>query len=92
MRGIFFSLLLVVNGIVLSIAAEDRSFGALGMAIVVGPIANGCLALLALLFTPWIRRLTGSSPWVHALLSLAAPAAAIVADFLLIGTMDTHGC
>ena len=91
-RGIFLSLLLVANGIVLSIAAEDRSWGALGMAIVVGPITNGCLALLSLLFTPWIRQLTDSSPRVHAVFSVAAPAVAIVADLVLIGAMDLRGC
>ena len=37
-------LLLVVNGFVLVVAAKDRSWGALGMAICVGPIANGVLA------------------------------------------------
>lgn len=84
-------LLLVVNGFVLAVAAEDRSWGALGMAICVGPIANGVLALVSLCATPWMKSAAGS-PWAHVAFSLGVPAAAIAGDFLLIMTMDLHGC
>lgn len=76
----------------LVIAAEDRSWGALWIALFLGPAVNLALALVSLACTPWMKRLTGVRTRFHALASFLVPAAMAVADFFLIGMMGLHGC
>ncbi len=81
-----------MNAVVLAHALDDRSWGALAMAIIVGPLSNLALAVLSLLCMPLVRRAFATTVRRHVLISLGIPAAAIGFDLLAILSMDLHGC
>jgi hypothetical protein len=90
---VFSALLLVGNILVLAAAWQDKSWGALWMAIVGGPILNGTLLISGLVAIPFLkRRRSHFSLARHLPLALGAPVAAAVADFFIIGSMGLHGC
>jgi hypothetical protein len=92
-RMAFLAAVVVVNLIALWLAWDDRSWGALGIAIAYGPIANGVLALASLLATPFLNRKDPLfSAGGHAALSLGIPAAAALVDAIAIFSMDLSGC
>jgi hypothetical protein len=83
----------VVNAMLLSLAALDRSFLAFGIMIVIGPITNGVLALLSLPLIPVVRRVSGGesiTPYVVA--GVLTPSSAILIDAICIMSMHLHGC
>ena len=82
-----------VNAVILALDWQDKSWVAFGMAIIVGPIANGVMARsCSLACTPWVRRAFHVSTKRSVSLALAIPPAAIAADFFIIGSMGLHGC
>ena len=96
-RGVFGMvlgvLLLVGNLLVLAAAWQDRSWGALGMAVMVGPILNGVFLISGLVAIPFLkRRRQQFSLGRHLALTLGVPIAAVVADFFIIMSMGLHGC
>lgn len=93
-RPVMFLLMIIVaiNGALLMMANEDRSWGAFGIALLVGPIANGVIMLLALVCAPGIRRSTGGPILIYVLTAIFIPFLATVCLFLFIGMMPLHGC
>jgi hypothetical protein len=84
---------LLGNAVILGIAWQDRSWGALWIELLAGPIMNGILAVISLAVTPVLRRLfTPFATGWHILFSLLLPAAAIVLDGVAISNMGLHGC
>jgi hypothetical protein len=85
--------LLLANAVILGMAWQDRSWGALWISIIVGPVMNGILAVISLAVTPVLRRILEpfSVGW-HILFSLLLPAAAIVLDAVAISNMGLRGC
>ena len=86
---VFTGIVLLANLIALAAAWQDRSWGALGIAVVVGPSMNGVLSLLSLLATPALQRTFGPfSVGKHVAISLLLPGAAICLDALAISLVD----
>ena len=84
---------LLVNLGLLLAAASDRSWGALGIAIAIGPITNLAMMLIALLCMILVKRLSfGATLLPCGLVSVLLPLFAIPADFAIIGSMGLHGC
>ena len=92
-RMIFLAAVAVVNGIALWLAWKDRSWGALGIAVLYGPITNGVLALASLFAIPFLK---ARDPFLsvsnHAALSLAIPTVAGLVDAAVIFSMGLRGC
>jgi hypothetical protein len=79
---------IMANVILLGIALNDRSWNAVGIAIAVGPITNGLLALVSLAFIPVVRRFAqrvSVAPFV--LTAILLPACCIVGDYFYIGSI-----
>jgi hypothetical protein len=84
---------LAVNGVLLAVAAYDGSWGALGIAILIGPIANGLLLLVSLLCLPMVKAAAaGGSIGGYVAAAVCLPLAAVPIDFAIIGSMNLHGC
>ena len=82
-----------VNALLLWTAAADASWGAFGIMMLIGPIANGVLALASLPFIPLVRKLSGGAPTSpYVLTGLLGPVAAVVFDAACILGMPLHGC
>jgi len=93
-RPLFTASSVALHGLVVLVAAaaEDRSWGALGIMILYGPIANGVLMLASLACTPLARRFSGASATFHVLTSILLPIGAAMVDGVIIFGMDLHGC
>jgi hypothetical protein len=90
---VFGALLLVGNLLVLAAAWQDGSWGALVMAVIVGPILNGVFLISGLVAIPFLKRHRQQfSLGLHLALTLGVPIAAVVADFFIIMSMGLHGC
>jgi hypothetical protein len=77
----------------LAAAWQDRSWGALGIAIGVGPSINAVLIVFGLVAIPFRKRHSESfSLDRHLALSIGIPVAAILADYFIIMSMGLHGC
>lgn len=92
--GMVFSVLLLVgNLLVLAAAWQDKSWGALWMAIIGSPGLNIILMVLGLTAIPSLKRRDSEfSLGRHLAVTLGLPIAAVVADFLIILSMGLHGC
>ena len=89
---VFLALVAVGNCFVLSVAWQDKSWAALWMAIVVGPVLNGALLISGLVAIPFLkRRRVSFSLRRHLALTIGVPIAAVVADFVIILSMGLHG-
>src|SRR5688572_27771637 len=83
----------VVNIPLLLAAASDRSWGALMIAVLVGPAANGVLGVVALCLTPLMKRSTGEESVIgYGMTCVFVPLVAIVLDFGVISSLGLHGC
>ena len=92
-RWIFISVVVVLNLFAIWAAWQDKSWGALGIAYFVGPIANGVLALVSCAAIPFLkRRQPEFSVWRHLVFSFGVPIAAIIIDAAAILSMDLRGC
>lgn len=81
------------NAWLVRVAALDRSWGALGVLIMVGPITNGVIALLTLVSSFLLRRFAGgASVAIYLCAGVLLPVAAIVVDAACILCMNLHGC
>jgi hypothetical protein len=80
-----------LNAVLLYLAAADRSWGAVAIAITIAPIANLVVATVSLLFTPIVRRYLGVSAVIHVGISLGLPLLGALATYVLILSMDLHG-
>jgi hypothetical protein len=84
---------ILVNGLLLGVGAADRSWGAFGIAIVIGPITNGVMLLVSAACVFFVK--TGATEgWIATYLAtcVALPLAAIPLDYYAIGSMGLHGC
>lgn len=89
---VFGALLLAGNLVVLAAAWQDRSWGALRMAVMVGPVLNGVFLISGLIAIPFLKRRRNSfSLGRHLALTFGVPIAAVVADFFIIVSMGLHG-
>ncbi|MBI1367234.1 MAG: hypothetical protein GC162_01125 [Planctomycetes bacterium] len=91
--AIFLIPLVIANLILLMMAWQDRSFGALAIAIAIGPITNGVMLLLGLVGIPFVKAAAkGRSITDYLTWSIAAPVGAVMLDFFIIFNMGLHGC
>jgi len=95
-RAVLFALpilaiVLVVNYSLVGLAADDKSWSALKIMIMTGPIANAAICPVSFALTPLVLRYSGGSLVPHVLASLS-PVAAIFVDGLFILSMGLHGC
>ena len=85
--------MLAANLLLLGVAYVDRSWGALGIAMMIGPITNGVLAVVGLACLPVLkRRAPGAATGTYLLASLVLPLLAIPTDLFAIIAMDLRGC
>jgi hypothetical protein len=90
--GIAAAVALIANATLVSWAASDRSWGALGIMVMIGPITNGVLALLSLPFIPIVRRIShGASVVPYVLTGVLIPIGAVLVDAACILSLDLHG-
>lgn len=83
---------IVVNGALLIYAASDRSWGAFGIMIFFGPLANFIAIAVSLALIPIVRRTSRESLGLYTLLAFVVPTLAIFADWIIIPMMGLHGC
>jgi hypothetical protein len=91
--GVVGGVVFLVNAILVAAAASDRSWGALGIAVAIGPIANlttMVVALLSMIIVKWVYPETNLVPC--GVVSVLLPLLAMPADFLIIASMGLHGC
>jgi hypothetical protein len=82
-----------VNGWLLYGAASDRSWGALYVLFVAGPVVNGVIVLVTLLSSYLLQWLSGGvSVAIFICAGVLLPVVAIVVDAVLIFGMNLHGC
>jgi len=75
--------------VLLAEASADRSWGALGIALVISPTTNGVIALIGLACAPIVKRRAWDLPVrPYLLASVFLPVAAVVADFVIITAME----
>ena len=90
---VFGALLFVGNLLVLAAAWQDKSWGALGMAVVVGPVLNGVFLMSGLVAIPFLKRHRQQfALGQHLALTLGIPIATVAADFFIIMSMGLRGC
>lgn len=81
------------NIFLLTLAAKDRSWGAMGIAIFGGPVINFILCVFSLCCSSLIRMaLGGGSTRMHKSTSILTPIGFIAFDLVAIFSMDLHGC
>jgi hypothetical protein len=90
---VFGALLLVANLVLLAAAWQDKSWGAMVLAVAGGPILNSAFLFSGLLAIPFLkRRRPHFSLGRHLALTLGVPIAAAVVDFFAIMSMGLHAC
>jgi len=85
------AVLAVLNLGLLAFAAADRSWVAVGVALIYGPLANLIAATILFFWSCRVGTLGGTRAGRAGLLLLLA-CAAIVVDFLVVGSLGLHGC
>ncbi|MCA9052888.1 MAG: hypothetical protein KDA75_03580 [Planctomycetaceae bacterium] len=89
----FLVAIILANAFLLLVAAGDRSWGALGIAVLIGPVTNGVIMLVAIISTVLANKHTGSrSTAVDISAAIVLPLLAVGVDFLLICGKGLHGC
>ena len=83
---------IVINAALLIYAARDRSWGAFGIMIFLGPLANFIAIAVSLAMIPIVRRTSRESLGLYTLLAFVVPTLAIFADWIVIPMMGLHGC
>ena len=96
-RGVFgkafVALVLIANLVILAVAWQDKSWAALWMGLLIGPILNGAFLISGLVAIPFLRRRRASFRLGrHLALTIGLPVAAVVADLFIINSMGFHGC
>jgi hypothetical protein len=75
---------LIANAILIALEASDPGFGALGVALIAGPIANGTLIIIGLARAPFVnKRLAGASLLPYLLAAILLPVGGVVFDFVV---------
>ncbi len=89
----FLGIVAVVNLVIVGIAAADRSWLAMGMALYIGPATN-LVVLLALLVAALAMEIdyARSQRLILVAIALGAPIAAVVIDFCVIFSLGLRGC
>ena len=67
------AVVLVINGYLLGAAWQDRSWGALGIACMVGPMTNGVLLVVGAALTPVVWRFSGTYSMGYLALAVVGP-------------------
>jgi O-antigen/teichoic acid export membrane protein len=90
---LFLGVLLIANAVALWLAWQDQSWGALAIALYIGPAMNAALAIAGLAATPILRRRRLQFPARgHAIFSIAAPLVIAGVDLAAIFAMPLRGC
>jgi hypothetical protein len=80
----------VLNGLLLAVAAYDRSWVAIGIDEGFGPIANGLLLLFGLCYIPSLKRRARGIPVLpYVAAAIALPVSAVFVDDAAIRGPDT---
>jgi hypothetical protein len=83
----------VTNGTLIYSASSGDGWGALGIALMVGPIVNVVLIVMTLVTRPLVKHhFGGASTSLYVLAGVLTPIAAIFIDAICIFSMDLHGC
>jgi hypothetical protein len=83
----------IVNLFLICSAWADKSWGALGIALIFGPAANGIILVCSMIGIPVVRTLAeGSSVAPYVLTGICSPLIAIAIDWAAIFAMPLHGC
>ena len=91
--GVVAFLTIALNTVLLSSAASDRSWRALYIMLLAGPVANLVLLVFSLALTPLVRRVSGGAAvGPYLLAGTLIPLSAIALDTACILSMDLHGC
>ena len=91
--GVVAAVVLVVNALLLVAANNDRSFGAMAIALMGGPVANLVVLAVALSLLPVLNRAaTPRSKACYLAASIALPLVAAAVDFRVIMSMSLTGC
>jgi hypothetical protein len=86
-------IVLPLNVSIVYIAAADKCWGALALALAIGPAVNMWLVILFCACIPLIRWAVPCASLIpYVIVSIGLPVAAIVVDFLIIWSMPLHGC
>ena len=85
------AVLAVLNLGLLALAAADRSWVAVGVALIYGPLANLIAATILFFWSSRVGALARTDVRRAVLLFLLA-FTAIVVDFLVVGSLHVHGC
>lgn len=88
----FVCLVIVLNLGAILVAWLDRSWLAIGIAMLWGPALNMCLLFSAQLVIPRAKQHQGFSLGQHQTISIAVPGVAALLDYIIIVSMDLHGC
>ena len=88
----FICVVIGLNLLALLVAWRDRSWIAMGVAVIWGPALNASLFLGALLAIRRAKQHLGFSLGKHLLISLAVAAVAVLLDYVIIMSMHLHGC
>lgn len=81
------------NAVLIYWAAKDRSWGAMGIMIMIGPLVNAAIALVSVALFPLVRRVSlGAIVSPYIVTSIVVPIAAIIVDAVCILSMGLHGC
>ena len=91
--GIAVAVVVAANVYLVSVAAVDRSWGALQIMIMVGPITNAVGMVLSLAMTPVVRHISqGAAVFPYVIAAIAVPIISIFVDAGCILSMGLHGC
>lgn len=86
-------IVLALNCLIAFLASNDRSWGALGLALFIGPIFNLTLGVAACLLIPLRRQKDPAYPvFKHVLLAFGLPLIGTILCGFAILSMDLHGC
>ena len=83
----------LANAALIAAAVADQSFGAMLIALAVGPFTNGLILLLALAAAVPLKAGAGGAPvsgYVSA--SVLLPVLAVVVDWCVVAMLPLHGC
>ena len=86
------TVVIAINAALLAYAAADRSWGAFGIMIFIGPLTNFVSIAVSLALIPIVRRISRESLGLYTLLAFVVPTLAIFADWIIISMMPLHGC
>jgi hypothetical protein len=86
-------IIILLNLFLVWTAVNDGGWGALGIAIMFGPMANLAGIIGALILARFVREgCPGADLTFYYLASILLPIVAVAVDFVIISSLPLHGC